>query len=246
MNNHRILVAGIVFFAACNITANAQIDLGIKAGLSIPNLSSGSTSNPLNSGYSSRLGPDGAVFADFHFSDMFSLQPQIEYSSQGGKKNGMQAFPNTMGVGPTYLYANYNSETKLNYLLIPIMAKFGHDLGMSNFRAYVMAGPYIGFLLAAKQVNKGSSPIYADAAGQQQLSPAVSFDTTQNVKSSIQSMNYGIEGAIGVSYALGENGHVFFEVGGNYGFVNIQKSSADGQNKTGAASILVGYSYQIK
>ncbi|MEI9934607.1 MAG: porin family protein [Ferruginibacter sp.] len=241
--NQLLIIGTILFFSFSSKTASAQIALGIKGGLSIPNLSSGSSSNPLNSGYSSRLGFDGAVFADFHISRLFSIQPQIEYSSQGGKKDGMQAFPNPYGPTPPYLYANYNSETKLNYLLIPVLAKFKFNLG-GGFKLYAMAGPNVGFLLSAKQVNSGTSPIYADPQGQQVLSPSASFDTTENVKSSLQSTNYGIEGAIGISYAFG-NSNVFIEGGGNYGFVTIQKDAADGQDKTGAASVLVGYSYKL-
>ncbi|MGZ3833046.1 MAG: outer membrane beta-barrel protein, partial [Mucilaginibacter sp.] len=105
----------LLFFC---FTANAQnFYLGVRGGISIPNLTAGgSNQNPLNTGYSSRLGPDAGAFAEFKFSNLFSLQPMIEYSSQGGKKNGMQAFPTPAQFAaffdprpaPTYLYANYN------------------------------------------------------------------------------------------------------------------------------------------
>jgi hypothetical protein len=242
MKKDQLLIAGIFLLAIfCNLSSKAQITVGIKGGLSIPNLTSGSTSNPLNSGYSSRIGPDAAVFADFHIAGIFSIQPQIEYSSQGGKKDGLQAFPNSSGAGPTYFYANYNSETKLNYLLIPVMAKVHFKLG-EKFKFYVIAGPQVGFLLSAKQVNSGNSPIYADPEGTTPISPATSFDTTANVKNSLHSTNFGVEGALGFSYAIG-NSSVFIEGGGNYGFINIQKNSADGENNTGAASVTVGYAY---
>jgi Outer membrane protein beta-barrel domain len=243
MKKNKLLIAGIVLSAIfCSTNSNAQVTIGAKGGLSIPNLTSGSTSNPLNSGYSSRLGPDAAVFADFHIAGIFSIQPQVEYSSQGGKKDGLQAFPNPAGT-PTYLYANYNSETKLNYLLIPVMAKINLKLS-HKFKFYVMAGPEVGFLLSAKQVNSGNSPIYADPQGTTAISPSQSFDTTVNVKSSINSTNFGVEGAIGFSYKIG-NSSVFIEGGGNYGFINIQKNSADGENNTGAASVTVGYAYKF-
>ncbi len=74
------------------------------------------------------LGPEFGVFAEFRMSDLFSIEPMVEYSSQGGKKNGLQAFPVPPdlaamfppGQVPTYLYANFNSEAKINYLMIPI------------------------------------------------------------------------------------------------------------------------------
>ena len=78
-----------IMLFACFSTQAQNFSLGVKGGISIPNLTSGgSNETPLNTGYSSRLGPDFSIFGDFKFSNLFSIQPQIEYSSQGGKKDG--------------------------------------------------------------------------------------------------------------------------------------------------------------
>src|SRR6202012_5276848 len=167
--------------------------LGFRGGLSIPNLTAGgSAENALNSGYSSRLGADAGVFAEFKFSNLFSIQPMIEYSSQGGKKDGFQAFttPDEIasqyppGQAPPYLYGTYNSTAKLNYLMIPILAKFGWGLGKTSmFRFYADAGPFLGLLISAHQVTSGESPFYADAGGQQPLpGGSHSFDNNENIK----------------------------------------------------------------
>ncbi|MEO6812437.1 MAG: porin family protein [Ginsengibacter sp.] len=236
-------------------TSAQTTSIGVRGGLSIPNLSAGgSNENPLNTGYKSRLGPDVAIFADFKISPVFSIHPMIEYSSQGGKKSGFQAFPIPPAyaalfppnAAPTYLYANFKSEAKLNYLLVPILARFGWDLKKgSPLRFYVDAGPFAGFLLSAKQVTSGSSMVYADAAGQQPLSPQPqSFDSTNNIKSQLNSFNAGAEANIGFSYRVG-NGNVFVEGGFNYGFLNIQKGTANGKNNTGAGTVSLGYAYRI-
>lgn len=233
-----------------------QSALGVRGGISIPNLSAGgSNENPLNTGYSSRLGPDFGIFGEFKISHVFSFQPMLEYSSQGGKKDGLQAFPTPaafsaffpQGTAPTYLYANFKSEAKINYLMVPLLAKFGWNLKPKSLvRIYVDAGPFVGFLLSAKQVTSGSSIIYADAGGLQPL-PAGSqfFDTTQNIKSQLNSVNFGAEGNVGVSYKTG-NGNIFVEGGFNYGFLNIQKGTANGKNNTGAATVSLGYAYTFR
>jgi hypothetical protein len=247
-----MLFTGLLFGG---INAHAQnVTLGVRGGLSIPNLTAGSgNQNPLNTGYSSRLGPDAGVFAEFKFSDLFSLQPMVEYSSQGGKKDGLQAFPTPSqvaamyppGAAPTYLYANYNSEAKLNYLMIPVLAKFGWNFKNSPWRIYADAGPFVGFLLSAHQVTSGESPFYTDPAGQQALpGGSQSFNNTQDIKDQLHTTNFGFEANVGLNYKLGLS-NVFIEGGGNYGFLNIQKGTANGKNNTGAALAAVGYSYSF-
>lgn len=241
-------------------SADAQWDIGVKGGISIPNLTAGgSQQNPLNTGYSSRFGPDFGVSGEYRFTKLFSLEAAVEYSSQGGKKNGFQAFTpppelaayfeeQNMTV-PPYLYANYKSEAKLNYLMIPVLAKVGWDLGpQSPFRFYVAAGPFLGILLSAKQVTSGNSIVYLDAAGTEPLpAGSQSFDQTTNIKDQLNTVNFGIDGHIGLSYALchSKQQHLFVEAGGNYGFLNIQKGTANGKNNTGAAVATIGYSHSI-
>jgi len=237
--------------------ANAQdVALGIRGGISIPNLSAGGNNeNPLNTGYSSRFGPDAGVFAEFKFSDLFSIQPMIEYSSQGGKKDGLQAFttPTQVAEGyqqqgqqaPPYLYANYNSTAKLDYLMLPILAKFGWNFKSSPLRIYVDAGPFLGYLVSANQVTSGSSQFYTDPAGTQPLpGGAQSFDNTQNIKDQLHTINVGFEGNVGLAYKF-KRSSIFIEGGGNYGLLNIQKGTANGKNNTGAGTANIGYSFWL-
>lgn len=118
------------------------------------------------------------VFCDI--SSLFSIQSMVAYFSQGGKKNGMQAFttPDEIAAGyqaqgataPPYLYANYNSTAKLNYLMVPILAKFGWNFKNSPLRIYVDTGPFVGFLLTRSpqekasfiQIHPGNSPYLAE------------------------------------------------------------------------------------
>jgi len=236
------------------LNANAQTAIGIRGGVSIPNLTGGgSDQNPLNTGYSSRFGPDFGVYAEFKFSDLFSLQPMLEFSSQGGKKDGLQAFPTPAAVAPlfqpnpapTYLYANFNSTAKINYLMLPVLAKFGWDFKSSPIRFYVDAGPFLGYLIYAKQFTTGNSTVYLDAGGTQPLpGGAQSFDKTTDIKDQLNKVNVGVEGNVGFAYKF-KKSYVFIEGGGNYGFLNIQKGTANGKNNTGAGLIAVGYSIWI-
>lgn len=242
----------VMLMLSCAGVKAQNFALGVRGGISIPNLSAGgSEQNPLNTGYSSRFGPDAGIFAEFKFSNLFSIQPMVEYSSQGGKKNGLQALATPAelaaafppGQAPTYLYANYKSEAKLNYLAIPILAKFGWNFKHAPLRVYVDAGPFVSFLVSAKQVTSGSSNLYSDEAGTQPVTPGPqSFKASTDIKDQLNTTNLGIEGNVGLAYIL-KNSDIFIEGGGNYGFLNIQKGTANGKNDTGAATATVGYSY---
>lgn len=256
MKKLRLAIAVIAAAALCPFMAKAQIDLGAKAGLSIPNLTSGSSSNPINSGWSSRLGLDAGIHAEFHLTKRFSIQPEIRYSSQGGKKDGnqgftpqgqlLQYFQATQQPVPPYLYADYKSVAKFNYLMVPVLAKY--HFGFSpKWDLYVAAGPFVSFLLNGKNETSGTSQIYADEAHTQPLQlPAQSFDNTQDIKNDLKKANFGISGQVGLAYHLNGRSAIFIEGGGNYGFVKIQKDAKNGENNTGAGVVVLGYSYRIK
>ncbi len=192
------------------------------------------------------FGPDGAVFATYKFSNVFSVQTELEYSSQGARRDGMQAFPvpdayaNYFNPG-TILYANFKGQVKLGYLVLPVMAKFQWNFKPhSPFKFYIEGGPFIGQLLSAYLVTSGNSNVYADASGQHPLLPdPLSFDTTANIKNQLHTTNFGAEVNVGISYQLGR-GYIFVEGGVNYSFLNIQKEAANGKNTTGAATVCLG------
>src|SRR5699024_10174444 len=52
------------------------------------------------------------------------------------------------------IYLNTDVSAKLNYLMLPVLAKVGWNLGPKNenhFRFYADAGPFVGYLVSAHQ-----------------------------------------------------------------------------------------------
>jgi hypothetical protein len=238
----------------------AQWELGGEGGISLPNLTAtGSNNNPLNTGYKSRLGPAFGIYDAYSISTHFSLKMAVEYSGEGGKKDGMQAlttptevreyFESQNQTPPQYLYANYNSVAKLDYLMIPLMARFGWNFHSgSPWRFYAEGGPFVSFLLSAKQVTSGTSQLYLDPAGMEAFPGGPqSFDSTTDIKSQTHAVDFGFEANIGLSLRLAEKSHsyIFLQLGGNYGLINIQKGTANGKNNTGAATAMIGYCYHF-
>ncbi len=235
--------------------------LGLKAGISIPNLTSGgSENNEINTGYSSALGPDFALFYEAQFSKRFSLSTQLEYCAEGGKKNGFQALPTPDNLAPyfTYqnrpvpdvVYANFTSKAKMNYLMLSELAKLHLPFGTKSLWSfYIEAGPFAGLLVSAHQVTSGTSDIYADKTMQENITENTqqgpqSFDNKQDIKSDLHKGNFGIEGDLGIALNL-KSGKIFLEGGGNYGFLNIQKGTANGKNQIGAGTVRAGYTFSF-
>lgn len=227
--------------------------LGLKGGISIPNLSGGG-GNPLSENYSSRLAANFGLFAEHRLCNHWSLQVELNYAGQGGKRNGLQPITNlppelSGNIPPgTYLYANFKNKAILDYLELPIMAKLTWG---TPWQFYVNAGPYLGYLLHAKEKTSGTSTIYADPQGQQPVStqngplPPLDFTATTDVTSSIKRWNVGVTGGIGIAKPLGTRNKIFFDARFEYGFINIQKYKEDGKNNTGNVLLSLGYAYRL-
>jgi hypothetical protein len=269
------------------------IEFGVKGGLTLPNLTSGGMDTPLSDDYASIMAWGAGVFADFKITKTFSIQTGLEFSRQGGQKDGVQALPaepiyaGAAAVNPQfaalkdylpddYLYADFKSVAHFDYLMLPVQAKFGWNLShKSPFRVYVSAGVFVSYLLEANRLSKGTfPPFYADASkgslskwasdnnpalgmmpdmAQQMILGGIDqfanaqerVDDTENITSDIRRGNFGFIGAVGLSYQLSQRNKIFVEAGGNYGLVKLQKNPINGQNRIGAATVMVGYAMSI-
>ena len=251
-----LLASSVVFSLAQSSSDKneSKLTLGAFGGLNIPKLTGGG-GNPLSENWSSRAGGAGGLTFTLNTSTHFALSVDLLYSSEGGQRNGMQALDgssfNPQVPAGTYFYADYKNESILNYLEVPLMAKYSFSLSKSS-RLYLDLGPYVGFLMNAKQKTSGSSVVYADLAGTQAVSvdpqtgqvfPA-SFEANTDITNQINSVNFGLTGGIGISQTVGF-GEVILNVRGAYGLNNIQKYSQDGKNHTGNLLISLGYSIPL-
>ncbi len=236
-------------------TSHAQVRLGIQGGLSVPNLSGGN--NEVSEGYTSRLAPNFGITAEFAITDNFSIEPEINFDGQGGQRNGLQPVTNLPPDLPSppsgYYYANFKNMSILNYLEIPVLAKY--TFGVSCLKFDVNAGPYIGFLLNATENTSGTSSIYIDkngtvlempdSSGELVPVPPQPFNASTDVTSSINKVNFGVAGGVGATVSVTSRASVSLDVRGLYGFTNVQKDPQDGTSHTGNLIISVGYSYEL-
>jgi hypothetical protein len=241
-----LIVLVILLCAAFGAPLAGEMHIGAHGGLTVPSLTGGT--NPISQGYTSRLGPNFGIFADYAIRGHFSVRAEIDYSSEGGKRNGMQPYYPPEGTPlppdtPLPLYAVFDNETILDYIEIPVMA----ELSWGNApRLFAAAGPYVGFLVRAKTVTKGSSLLYADDSGTALPFPEQDFAAETDSRGDINSTNAGIAGGVGFELPYGP-GDVVLEAGFTYGLTNIQKDTVlNGKNNTGMLAFTLGYSYPVR
>lgn len=253
----KLLFSLLLLSSSIGLYAQTSISIGAKAGLNIPKITAAGN-NPMSKGYSSRLAGNAGIFGEFRFSELFAIEANVMYTQQGGKRDGMQAVPAAMipqgvdvppGITIEYLYADFKSETKFNYIMVPIHAKFGWRMGAASpFRVDVGAGPFVSFLMSAKQITKGNSPIYFDQKGTMPVTPIIDMAKDRKITDEMRRVNFGVSAAASLSYDLdaAAKHRIFLEVGGNYGFVKLQRNATNGQNRIGAGTVALGYSMRIK
>ena len=288
----KFLSTTIIVLTTCGLFAQ-DVKLGIRGGMNLPNIMAGGKNTPVSEGYKSRSAPGWGLFTELQINSAFSMRLGVEYSGMGGKKNGMQAMPaqrlftemgNSLGMlageaqiaalmqfaamMPQFYYANLENTVKFDYVMIPLLAQLGTNIGASPWRVYVNAGPCVSFLLAGTQIGKGSSKLYIDESGTatlwdivpsdqkliitsmfpgmniaETMGGEISFGETK-VTSEMKSTNFGVAGNVGICYQ--RNRHNFFlEAGGNYGFITVQKDDVNGSNRLGAASVMLGYAFSL-
>jgi hypothetical protein len=242
----------LFFFIEYSCAQNFQ--LGIKGGLSLPNLTSSGGSD-VSKGYKTISGPDFALVLDYKFSEKFSMETSLEWSTQGGQKSGLQTIPASPeltqyfppGSDAQYLYANFTSMVRLQYLMLPVLLKYKMSIGNSGrWKLYIDGGIFGGLLISAKASAAGSSKVYFDKNETQQVgNVTVQFDSTGDIKNQLRKGNFGIEGNLGLLYQMSSIS-IFTEGGGNYGFIDLQKNSQNGINHTGALIFRVGILISFK
>jgi len=125
-------IISIVAIMAFVFTASfAQVNYGVKGGLSF--YSAEASEEGISFDYDAKLGLGLGGFVRLDLSEKFQLQPELMYLQKNAELEG------SMSV------YSWKSKIKLDYLSIPIMAKYYITEGLN-----IYAGPQIEFLLSAK------------------------------------------------------------------------------------------------
>lgn len=191
--------------------ANAQeVKFGAKAGLNLASIGGDETDDN-----KSKVGFHIGGVAEVMFSDKFSVQPELVYSVQGAKAEYTEEL-----FGEE---VNYTDKLKLNYINLPIMAKYYVAEGFS-----IEAGPQVGFLISAEQESEAS------------------FDgETESETTDVKEFTSGIDLGVGVGLGYKLEGGLNLALRYNLGLSNINDfdGSDDFKNQNNVLQLSVGYSF---
>ena len=185
----------IIAVFALVFNANAQeIKFGVKAGINFATIA-GDETDDLKSKTTFHIG----AVVEIPISDSFSIQPELVYSSQGAKVDD-----NISDV-----------ELKLDYINLPIMAKFYVSEGFS-----LEAGPQVGFLMSSKIEEDGES---------------------EDLKNETSGIDFGLNLGLGFKMETGLN----FGARYNLGLSNIWdfEDSDNFKNQNSVLQIFIGFTF---
>lgn len=204
----KLFITGILALGLTNSSlaqGKGDVEFGINIGF---NSSTVVVSNSIfqpDSGQGLNIG----FAADYFFSDRWSIKGKLIYD-QKGWDNG--SFEDENG----YYITDYN----LNYLTVPVMANW-HFGSKRNW--YLNFGPYVGFLMSAKET-----------AGDVDVKEA--FNTT----------DFGLALGIGVKIPVSDKLKISIEYDGQGGFSDVFKDSNGYRIQNSRNSFNVGINFMMK
>lgn len=121
----------LIFSLMCfgGVQAQEYFNFGIKGGVNFGNFAGDDAEE---SDFKVRTGFHIGVLAEIMLAERFALQPEILYSSQGGKAT-LEDFDEFMGE-------NMDVQLKLDYISVPVLLKYFVIPGLS-----IEAGPQFSF-----------------------------------------------------------------------------------------------------
>ena len=187
-----ILFAALAIFVIAN--SNAQVNFGAKAGVNFSDIT-GENVDSFSGLTSFHVG----FVAEIMISDTFAFQPEVLYSAQGSD----------------YDDDDFSGSVKVDYVNVPLMAKFYVGEGFS-----LKAGPQVGLLLSAK-----------DDYG----------DGEEDIKEFLKSTDFGVNLGLGYKMESGLNFSARYNLGLSDNLDTDEFESEGAEYKNSVIQVSVGY-----
>jgi len=202
MKTSRVLLAALFTTLSLGAFSQTNVSAGPVVGASFARLK-GDISNT-----AWRVGPTVGAFINYSIAEQFGLKGQIAYTQLGTK------------------FTNNNTSQSFAYVQMPLLATVYLNKRGSDFRPKLMAGPYIGFLLGAKNQDGGN------------------INPSSNGVNPYESIDGGIQAGAGFNYLMGTKTWLNVDVLYGHGLKDITTSTANALSHSQWA-VNVGVSFPI-
>jgi len=192
----------ILLVAASCSTAFSQekgnFEYGFNVGLNLSTVTSGTNNNS-----DSRVGFNAGAFGDYFFSDRWSIKAKLTYDQKGWNSGYF------INEDDSFL-----TDYHFDYLTVPVMANW-HFGKKRNW--YLNFGPYVGFLMSAKESRFGI-----------------------DIKELTQSIDAGLALGIGVKIPVSDKIKIVLESDGQSGLTDIFKNNTGNSIRNSRSSLNAG------
>ena len=204
----KILIS-LLFCGLSSIAINAQgkgnIEFSLNAGFNSSTVTNEDGRFNYHSGFNVGIG------ADFYFNERWSIKAKAIYDRKGFD----DVILSNLDTGLVF-----STNFEMDYITVPVMANW-HFGRTKNW--YLNFGPYVGFLMSAKESRYGT-----------------------DVKDGLNTTDAGLALGIGVKIPVSDKLKIFIEYDGQSGFSDIFKSDYDYNTYISRSALNVGINFLLK
>lgn len=244
----------LVLIATSLTYVQAQKYIGVRGGLSIPNLYA-ATDDEISKDYKSLLAGNTGFLYEAPFiegNDHWYMMVELDFSRISAVRKGSQpiigesALPLYNGLAAAgvyrggYLYGDFENKAIFDFISIPVMMK--HYWG-TDVRFYLAGGLSTNILMTAENFTKGQGPVTYMAYPMPQLGN-IPFDGKRDIKKDVHPVNFSAILAAGITFPTGKN---YFFVDGrfDFGLLPMQTDKVNGRSHPGAGIVSLGYAIAL-
>ena len=243
--NKAVLIVGTILALQAPMASNAQVYVGLKAGVGITTLQNVGKENTTHYHYTPGLSFPYAAFCDIRLSSRFSIQAELGHAMLGARKSGIYPLQQAedYGTGRKIMYTDCPGETRLNYITSAILVKYSYPIS-PLCHAYIALGIAPELLLQAEEASNGNGHLY-ESADENTVVIASKYIAETTVRtSSYRSWNWSLAGAGGLRWEMYRE-YVFVALNARRGLQPIQRETNELRNTTAMYALSVGYGFRL-
>lgn len=209
------------------MTMTAQTEIGVRTGVAINNSNISGVVGDILPDTRSHIGYSVGIYADITMNGSFSFHPEVAYTSRGFSMSQGTNF-DLLGLD---IPVGVRAETNMKY--IETLALMRYKIGSGPVRAFVEAGPGIGFATSAYIQPKAtlllefnlpqvgidlSGDTYNRTDVSANIGTGVEFDTGQGILGANIRYSHGLANVLNDPIINTRITHQSFNVGISYGY----------------------------